>query len=68
MEKKLTVDLPADVQLNDNEHLDKAPAIFRNAEILHLPIENIPLEYGDQWPFPKDEHLSKSLPIQLMRR
>lgn len=46
--ENLTVDLPVNAQLNDNEHLNRAPAIFCNEEILYLPIENIHLEYEDQ--------------------
>ena len=68
MEKNLTADLPADVQLNDNKYLNKAQAIFHNAEIMHLPIKNIPLEYGDQLCFPKDKCQRQSLPIQSMCR
>ena len=30
--ENLTASLPADVQLNDNGYLDKAQAVFQNAE------------------------------------
>jgi hypothetical protein len=68
--KNITVDLPANVQLDDSELLDRAQAMLDSVENQHWPRENNHLESeleGDEQ-LPRDEHLRLTPPIQSRHR
>ena len=68
--KDITVNLPANVQQDDSELLDRAQAMLDSVENQHWPIENNhwESELEDDEKLPRDGHPRLSPPIQSRHR